>query len=146
MIENAIAVVDEAPVRTELDTRKPAICCDLDATTFEGKKTLFNALNSARSLDEYRKETGASKLTVTGIILQPYESVDEATGEIESGWGTIFMTADGPLYSRSLGITKSAQNLLGAFGWAWPADETVIVDFYETQLDGRRTWKEFRLV
>lgn len=146
MIENAIAVVDEAPVRTELDTRKPAICCDLDATTFEGKKTLFNALNSARSLDEYRKETGASQLTVTGIILQPYESVDEATGEIESGWGTIFMTADGPLYSRSLGLTKSAQNLLGAFGGVWPAEETVIVEFYETQLDGRRTWKEFRLV
>lgn len=146
MIENAIAVVDEAPARTELDTRKPVICCDLDAATFEGKKTLFNALNSAKSLDEYRKETGASKLTVTGIILQPYESVDEATGEIESGWGTIFMTEDGPLYSRSLGITKSAQNLLGAFGGEWPVDEVVTVEFYETQLDGRRTWKEFRLV
>lgn len=135
-------IMKAEPVATSIEMRPVVTCTSVDTTTFAGKAAMFNALNSAGSLADH----GASRLVLKGLILQPYSEVDQKTGEVLEGYGVVFQTEDGDFYSRSAGIVRSAQNLIGAFGGVWPADEEVVIEIFETQLDSKRTLKQFKLV
>lgn len=135
-------IMKAEPVATSIEMRPVVTCTSVDTTTFAGKAAMFNALNSAGSLADH----GASRLVLKGLILQPYSEVDQKTGEVLEGYGVVFQTEDGDFYSRSAGIVRSVQNLIGAFGGVWPADEEVVIEIFETQLDSKRTLKQFKLV
>lgn len=112
-----------------------------DTTTREGKVKLFNALNSAESLND----ANLKQLIVRGIIVQNGDRVDQATGEVVKCKFTTFITDDGAYFSQSDGIAASAENLIHAFGDTLAEEETTI-EFYEVKLGGGRSLKKFRLV
>ena len=58
-------------------TTKPIMALAFDTTTGEGKKRFFNALNTAESLND----ADIKQLTLSGIIVQPTERLDQATGD-----------------------------------------------------------------
>lgn len=109
-----------------------------DVTTREGKKRLFNALNSAESLADVNVDT----LTLDGIAIRPAERVDEVTGEVVNCLGVTFMSGDKSYFSMSAGIASSAMNLIQAFGDSF-ADDPITIQFMSRKLDAKRTLKYF---
>ena len=112
-----------------------------DTTARDGKVKLFNALNSADSLND----SHVTQLTIEGILVQSGSRVDAATGEVSPCEFTTFITADGAYFSQSDGIARSAKNLIAAFGDTF-ADEPITIQFVTKQLQGGRTLKQFVLV
>lgn len=117
---------------------KPVMALAFDTTTGEGKKRLFNALNTAESLNDADIE----QLTLAGIIVQPTERLDQATGELVMCEGTTFITEEGAFFSQSDGIARCAKNLIMAYGSNFAA-ETITVKFTERKLGGGRKLKQF---
>lgn len=117
-----------------------------DVNAFAGKKRIFNAMNSAGSLNDYLSEKGLDTLKVEGIIIQVREDLDEVSGELTPVKGAVFITEDGAFYSQSCGIVRSAENLIGACGGEFPVGEELELHFYEIKLDNKRNLKEFELV
>jgi hypothetical protein len=109
-----------------------------DATTSEGKKRLFNALNTAESLND----ADIKQLTLSGIIVQPTERIDQATAEVVMCEGTTFITEHGAYFSQSDGIARCAKNLIMAYGSDFAA-ETITIEFTERKLGGGRKLKQF---
>lgn len=119
-------------------TAKPVMALAFDTTTGEGKKRLFNALNTAESLNA----ADVKQLTLSGIIVQPTERVDQATAEVVMCEGTTFITEQGAYFSQSDGIARCAKNLITAYGSDF-ADEPITIEFTERKLGGGRTLKQF---
>ena len=119
-------------------TAKPVMALSFDTTTGEGKKRLFNALNTAESLNE----ADIKQLTLSGIIVQPTERLDQATGEVVMREGTTFITEQGAYFSQSDGIAHCAKNLIMAYGSDLAA-EPVTIEFTERKLGGGRKLKQF---
>lgn len=119
-------------------TAKPAMALAFDATTSEGKKRLFNALNTAESLND----ADVKQLTLTGIIVQPSQHLDKATGEVVMCEGTTFITDQGAYFSQSDGIARCAKSLIVAYDSDFGA-EPITIEFTERKLGGGRTLKQF---
>lgn len=119
-------------------TAKPVMALAFDATTSEGKKRLFNALNTAESLND----ADINQLTLTGIIVQPRERVDKATGEVVMYEGTTFITEQGAYFSQSDGIARCAKDFILAYGSDFAA-EPITIGFTERKLGGGRKLKQF---
>lgn len=119
-------------------TAKPVMALAFDTTTGEGKKRLFNALNTAESLND----ADIKQLTLSGIIVQPTERLDKATGEVVMCEGTTFITEQGAYFSQSDGIARCAKNLIMAYGYDFAA-EPITIEFTERKLGGGRKLKQF---
>lgn len=119
-------------------TAKPVMALAFDTTTSEGKKRLFNALNSAESLND----ADIKQLTLSGIIVQPTERIDQATAEVVMCEGTTFITEHGAYFSQSDGIARCAKNLIMAYGSDFAA-EPITIEFTERKLGGGRKLKQF---
>lgn len=119
-------------------TAKPVMALSFDTTTGEGKKRLFNALNTAESLND----ADIKQLTLSGIIVQPTERQDSATGEVVMCEGTTFITEQGAYFSQSDGIARCAKNLIMAYGSDFAA-EPITIEFTERKLGGGRKLKQF---
>lgn len=119
-------------------TVKPSMALAFDATTSEGKKRLFNALNTAESLSD----ADIKQLTLTGIIVQPRERLDKATGEAVMCEGTTFITEQGAYFSQSDGIARCAKDFIMAYGSDF-ATEPITIEFTERKLSGGRKLKQF---
>lgn len=126
-----------------IETARETTCSALafDTTSRAGKVKLFNALNSAESLND----SHIDRLTLQGIIVQSGTRVDAASGEAEPAKFTTFITEDGAYFSQSDGIARSAENLVAAFGEDF-ADEPITVEFGMKQLPGSRSLKYFSVV
>lgn len=122
-------------------TAKPAMALSFDATTSEGKKRLFNALNTAESLND----ADIKQLTLSGIIVQPSEHLDKATGEVVMCEGTTFITEQGAYFSQSDGIARCAKSLIMAYDSDF-ASEPITIEFTERKLGGGRTLKQFVVI
>lgn len=123
---------------THTTTAKPAMALSFDATTAEGKKRLFNALNTAESLND----ADIKQLTLFGIIVQPMERLDKVTGEVEVCEGTTFITEQGAYFSQSDGIARCAKSFIMAYDSDF-ANEPITIEFTERKLGGGRTLKQF---
>lgn len=119
-------------------TTKPVMALAFDTTTGEGKKRLFNALNTAESLND----ADIKQLTLSGIIVQPTERLDQVTGEVAMCEGTTFITEQGAYFSQSDGIARCAKNLIMAYGSDFAA-EPITIEFTERKLGGGRKLKQF---
>ena len=119
-------------------TAKPVMALAFDTTTGEGKKRLFNALNTAESLND----ADIKQLTLSGIIVQPTERLDQATGEVVMCEGTTFITGHGAYFSQSDGIARCAKNLIMAYGSDF-SSEPITIEFTERKLAGGRKLKQF---
>ena len=119
-------------------TAKPVMALAFDTTTGEGKKRLFNALNTAESLND----ADIKQLTLSGIIVQPTARLDQATGEAVMCEGTTFITEHGAYLSQSDGIARCAKNLIMAYGSDFAADP-ITIEFTERKLGGGRKLKQF---
>ena len=122
-------------------TAKPVLALAFDSTTGEGKKRLFNALNTAESLND----ANIKQLTLAGVIVQPTEYLDKATGEVEMCEGTTFIAEQGAYFSLSDGIARCAKDLIAAYGSDF-ADEPITIEFTERNLGGGRSLKQFILL
>lgn len=119
-------------------TAKPVMALAFDATTSEGKKRLFNALNTAESLND----ADIKQLTLIGIIVQPSVHMDKATGEVVMCEGTTFITEQGAYFSQSDGIARCAKSFIMAYDSDF-GDEPITIEFTERKLGGGRTLKQF---
>lgn len=117
---------------------QPVMALAFDTSTGEGKKRLFNALNTAESLND----ADIKQLTLCGIIVQPTERLDQVTGEMTMCEGTTFITEQGAYFSQSDGIARCAKNLIMAYGSNF-ADEPITLEFTERKLGGGRKLKQF---
>lgn len=119
-------------------TAKPVMALAFDTTMGEGKKRLFNALNTAESLND----ADIKQLTLSGIIVQPTERLDQETGEVMMCEGTTFITEQGAYFSQSDGIARCAKNLIMAYGSDFAA-EPITIEFTERKTSGGRKLKQF---
>ena len=119
-------------------TAKPVMALAFDVTTSEGKKRLFNALNTAKSLND----ADVKQLTLSGIIVQPMERLDKATGEVVACEGTTFITEQGAYFSQSDGIARCAKSFIMAYDSDFAA-EPITIEFTERKLGGGRALKQF---
>lgn len=119
-------------------TAKPVMALAFDATTSEGRKRLFNALNTAESLND----ADIKQLTLSGIIVQPSSHLDKATGEVVMCEGTTFITEQGAYFSQSDGIARCAKSLIVAYDSDF-VSEPITIEFTERKLGGGRTLKQF---
>lgn len=117
---------------------KPVMALAFRTADGEGKKRLFNALNTAESLND----ADIKQLTLCGIIVQPTERMDQATGEFVMCEGTTFITEQGAYFSQSDGIARCAKNLIMAYG-SDLADEPITIEFTERKIGGGRKLKQF---
>ena len=120
---------------------KPAMALSFDVTTAEGKKRLFNALNTAESLND----ADIKQLTLSGIIVQPMERRDKVTGEVVMCEGTTFITEQGAYFSQSDGIARCARSLIVAYDSAFASDP-ITIKFTERKLAGGRALKQFIVI
>lgn len=126
-----------------IGTTRETTCSALafDTQSRMGKVKLFNALNSAESLND----SHIDRLTLQGVIVQSGTRVDAMTGEVSPAKFTTFITESGAFFSQSDGIARSAENLVAAFGEDF-ADEPVTIEFGTKQLQGGRSLKYFSVV
>lgn len=134
----ATEIIAAEATQTPAIITKPVMALAFDTANSEGKKRLFNALNTAESLNN----ADIKQLTLSGIIVQPAERLDQATGEVTVCEGTTFITADGAYFSQSDGIARCAKNLIMAYGDDF-AVEPITIEFTERKLGGGRTLKQF---
>lgn len=134
----ATEIIAAEAAQTPAIVSQPVMALAFDINTREGKKRLFNALNTAESLND----ADIKQLTLSGIIVQPRERVDAATGEVTVCEGTTFITTDGAYFSQSDGIARCAKDLILAYGNDF-ADEPLTIEFTMRKLAGGRTLKQF---
>lgn len=134
----ATEITTENTTMAHTITAKPVMALAFDTTTGDGKKRLFNALNTAESLND----ADIKQLTLSGIIVQPTERLDQATGEAVMCEGTTFITEQGAYFSQSDGIARCAKNLIMAYGSDFAA-EPITIEFTERKLGGGRKLKQF---
>lgn len=91
---------------------------------FDTRKVVYNAINNADSLSDHLGED----LTVKDILVQPVESENEKTGELEEYLRTTFILEDGTALSAgSDGVATAVRNMLYTIGepHTWP--EPVVI-------------------
>lgn len=111
--------------------------CTMDNSTFEGKRAIVNARNSALSLHEY----GAEPLTVVGAYIAP--GVRAQTGQ---KCANVYLFAkDGNTYfSQSEGIYRSVLDIYDMFP-DFNAPDGITVSVKRTALGGGRSTKSLEI-
>lgn len=98
----------------------------VDASTMEGKKTLYKALNESTPLREHVGEV----LSLKDVIVQEAEVTTEE-GDVVTQPRTSLITEDGTVYAAtSNGVFSAVRNIIGIFGLpsTWDGPLKVIVE------------------
>ncbi len=111
--------------------------CTTDSSTFEGKRAIVNARNSALSLNE----RGAEPLTVVGAYIAP--GIRSQTGQ---KCANVYLFAkDGNTYfSQSQGIYRSVLDIYDVFP-DFNAPDGITVAVKQTPLGGGRSTKSLEI-
>ena len=129
---------------TNQNTEGTTVLGTLDASKFEDRVAVFNAVSDADSLAELEDETFEAK----AIVQRPSERVNPVTGEILPCTDTVFVTPDGhALFTKSDGIARSIKNLAPIVGPAsnWP-DGVLTFEVTTRDLGKGKTIKSVRIV
>lgn len=111
--------------------------CTMDNSTFEGKRAIVNARNSALSLNN----RGAEPLTVIGVYIAP--GVRSQTGQKCAN--VYLFGKDGKTYfSQSQGIYRSVLDIYDMFP-DFNAPDGIIVAVKQTSLGGGRSTKTLEI-
>lgn len=111
--------------------------CTMDNSTFEGKRAIVNARNSALSLNEH----GAEPLTVVGVYIT--SGVRSQTGQKCAN--VYLFGKDGNTYfSQSQGIYRSVLDIYDMFP-DFNAPDGITVAVKETSLNGGRSTKSLEI-
>jgi hypothetical protein len=111
--------------------------CTMDNSTFEGKRAIVNARNSALSLNR----RGAEPLTVIGVYIAP--GVRSQTGQKCAN--VYLFGKDGNTYfSQSQGIYRSVLDIYDMFP-DFNAPDGIIVAVKQTPLNGGRSTKSLEI-
>ncbi len=108
-------------VKKSVSTSEIGIYCSVKGDDRQTKALVYNAINSPdERISDHINET----LSVTDVVWEPVELVNEETGEYEVAPRTVLITADGKSYQAvSRGIFNAVQKLIAVFGeptWADP--------------------------
>ena len=98
----------------------------VDATTMEGKKTLYKALNESMPLREHVGEV----LSLKDVIVQEAEVTTEE-GDVVTQPRTSLIAEDGTVYTAtSNGVFSAVRNIIGIFGLpsTWDGPLKVVVE------------------
>lgn len=111
--------------------------CTMDISTFDGKRAIINARNTATSL----ASLGADSLTVTGVYVTP--GVRSQTGQ---RCANVYLFAkDGKTYfSQSEGIYRSVLDIFDMFP-DFNAPDGLVVAVKQTALGGGRLLKTLEI-
>lgn len=111
--------------------------CTMDNSTFEGKRAIVNARNSALSLNRY----GAEPLTIVGAYIAP--GVRSQTGQKCAN--VYLFGKDGNTYfSQSQGIYRSVLDIYDMFP-DFNAPDGITVVVVQTPLNGGRSTKSLEI-
>ena len=111
--------------------------CTMDDSTFEGKRAIVNARNSALSLNE----RGAEPLPVVGVYIAP--GVRSQTGQKCAN--VYLFGKDGKTYfSQSQGIYRSVLDIYDMFP-DFNAPDGIILAVKQTPLGGGRSTKSLEI-
>lgn len=111
--------------------------CTMDNSTFEGKRAIVNARNSALSLNA----RGAKPLTVVGVYITP--GVRSQTGQKCAN--VYLLGKDGDTYfSQSQGIYRSVLDIYDMFP-DFNAPDGITVAVKQTPLGGGRSTKSLEI-
>ena len=111
--------------------------CTMDNSTFEGKRAIVNARNSALSLNGY----GAKPLTVIGVYIAP--GIRSQTGQKCAN--VYLFGKDGNTYfSQSQGIYRSVLDIYDMFP-DFNAPDGITVAVKQTTLGGGRSTKSLEI-
>lgn len=111
--------------------------CTMDNSTFEGKRAIVNARNSALSLNE----RGAEPLTVVGVYIVP--GVRSQTG-LKCANVYLFGKDGNTYFTQSQGIYRSVLDIYDMFpDFNAPDGITVVVK--QTPLNGGRSTKSLEI-
>jgi len=87
----------------------------VNPTTREEKINLFNLLEGEGALA--MNDHVGEKFNLVDVVTNPYDRVDEETGELEYGALTYLFTDDGKVYvTSSKSVYHTIQNLMKVFG------------------------------
>lgn len=123
---------DIARINLNAEMQSAGFFSTVDASTDEGKKTVYTAINSAESLRELVGKT----VHVVDFIVQEVEVVSDETDETISVPRSVIVLDDGSVYAAtSNGVFNSIRNILAIFGSprTWGAPLTVKVDEKSTR-------------
>lgn len=112
---------DVARINLNAEMQSAGFFSTVDATTDEGKKTVYTAVNSAESLRDLAGKT----VNVVDFIVQEVEVVSDETDEAVSVPRSVIVLEDGSVYAAtSNGVFNSIRNILSIFGsprtWSGP--------------------------
>lgn len=119
------------------------------ATTHEQKIALFNLLNEEGQATPMKDAIG-TQISLRDVIIQPYDKVNEETGEMEYGVVTYLIGQDDKAYvTSSKTVYNSLQNLTNAFGQpSYASDFAPIIEIIEQPSPAKksRTIVNIRLI
>ena len=87
---------------------------------FETKTKIFNAVNDAKSISDLN----GKPFSITDMVIESVEFVNEKTGEVDQAVRTIFITPDNEAYQAFSGpVFNAAKRILTLLGDPsdWPA-------------------------
>ncbi len=128
----------EQTENTRMDNRR--FICTVDNHTFEGKRAIVNARNSAKSLNSYGE---GKRLDVVGAYTAP--AVRPQTGQ--SCTNVYLFTADGNTYfSQSEGINRSILDIVDMFPDMNAENGGIPVVVNSTALGGGKSIKSLQIL
>lgn len=128
----------EQPENARMDNRR--FICTVDNHTFEGKRAIVNARNSAKSLNSYGE---GKRLDVVGAYTAP--AVRPQTGQPCTN--VYLFTADGNTYfSQSEGINRSILDIVDMFPDMNAENGGIPVVVNSTALGGGKSIKSLQIL
>ena len=135
---NEIADTIEQTENVRTDNRR--FICTVDNKTFEGKRAIVNARNSAKSLNSYGE---GKRLDVVGAYTAP--AVRSQTGQPCTN--VYLFTADGNTYfSQSEGINRSILDIVDMFPDMNAENGGIPVVINSTALGGGKSIKSLQIL
>lgn len=99
----------------------------VEAVTREQKMNLMKLLDSDSKVAQPLNDHIGAQFQIADVILMPYDSLDEATGELEYGCLSYLITPEGVAYvTSSKSVYHTLRKWFVAFGEPHWADEEVI--------------------
>lgn len=128
----------EQTENARMDNRR--FICTVDNRTFEGKRSIVNARNSAKSLNSYGE---GKRLDVVGAYTAP--AVRPQTGQLCTN--VYLFTADGNTYfSQSEGINRSILDIVDMFPDMNAENGGIPVVVNSTSLGGGKSIKSLQII
>lgn len=118
---------DVARINLSAEMQSAGFFSTVDASSVEGKKTVYSAVNNAESLRDLVGKT----VSVVDFIIQEVEVVSDETDEAVSVPRSVIVLEDGSVYAAtSNGVFNSIRNILSIFGSprGWTGPLSVKVD------------------